>query len=69
MAAAETLPAKERRLAPGSFTPFQAASLILSLPLFLPLAAIVFLAVTADGSGWPDLLSTVLEHFGSRGER
>jgi iron(III) transport system permease protein len=43
-----------------ALTPVQAVALLLSLPLFLPLAAILFLAITADGSGWPDLLGTVL---------
>ncbi|MBL8790001.1 MAG: iron ABC transporter permease [Rhizobiales bacterium] len=47
-------------LARSGVTPLQAVSLILSLPLFLPLAAILFLAVTADGGGWPDLIKTVL---------
>lgn len=44
----------------STFTPLQAAAIILSVPLFLPLAAILFLAVTADGSGWPNLLRSVL---------
>lgn len=57
MAASEAMPGEEPKLA---LTPLQAAALILSLPLFLPLAAIIVLAATADGSGWPALLSTVL---------
>jgi iron(III) transport system permease protein len=38
----------------------QAVTLILSLPLFLPLAAILFLAVSADSNAWPDLLGSTL---------
>jgi iron(III) transport system permease protein len=42
------------------FTPVQALAILLSLPLFLPLAAILFLALTADGNAWPNLLGSVL---------
>lgn len=45
---------------PGPFGALKSVALLLSLPLFLPLAAIVFLAVTADGGAWPELLRSVL---------
>lgn len=44
----------------GERTPWFWPALLLSLPLFLPLAAIIFLAVTADGNAWPHLLGSVL---------
>lgn len=44
----------------GERTPWFWPALLLSLPLFLPLAAIIFLAATADGNAWPHLLGSVL---------
>lgn len=44
----------------GERTPWFWPALLLSLPLFLPLAAIIFLAATADANAWPHLLGSVL---------
>jgi len=41
-------------------TRWQFVALVLSLPLFLPLAALLFLALRADSNAWPHLLTTVL---------
>ncbi len=46
--------------APAPRSRWALLALLLSLPLFLPLAAIIFLAATADGNAWPHLLSSVL---------
>jgi iron(III) transport system permease protein len=37
--------------------------ILLSLPLLLPLLAIAYLALSADGSAWPFLLTDVLPHM------
>ena len=49
-------PAGQRRV----LSPLRMAAVLLSLPLFLPLVAILFLALTADSNAWPDLLGSVL---------